>query len=376
MVNAGHTWIGSEGQKVMVQQLPIALVNPEIPHLLISPGAGIHVPTLMAEIERFEEPYGISKRLRIHPRAVIIEQRHADEGSEHATKRAGVGKGCSRANAEKSMRRPTVKLARDVPELKQFIKDTDDIVNNVLNSSIPVLAEGAQGFDLDINHGYDYPHCTSRQTTPTQVLADCGIDGKLLTRSIAVVRTYPIRVGNVEQDGERIGYSGDYAGSELSWREVSARSGADLQQLQLTERTTVTKRIRRVFEISFDQIKRMSMICRPTEIALTFADYLDMEVYGKGQEIKDPDFYMYPKISHFIRELERSAARPTYVPRVTMVKTGPQENHIIHRANYGMAPLWQMVKFGERPTVSEIESVRAELPEAAEAITALESEER
>jgi hypothetical protein len=59
-----------------------------------------------------------------------------------------------------------------------------------------------------------------------------------------------------------------------------------------------------------------------------------------------------------------------------MVKTGPQENHIIHRANYGMAPLWQMVKFGERPTVSEIESVRAELPEAAEAITALESEER
>jgi adenylosuccinate synthase len=335
----------------MVQQLPIALVNPDIQRLLIAPGAGIHVPTLIAEIERYEAEYGVSRRLHIHPRAVIIEDRHAETGKEHATARAGVGKGCSRANAEKSMRHPTVRLARDVPALKEFVGDTDALVNQAIDMGHPVLVEGAQGFDLDLNHGFDYPHCTSRQTTPAQVMADCGLDGKLLTRSIAVVRSYPIRVGNVVEDGVQKGYSGDYAGKELSWDEVSARSGLSGDDLRLVERTTVTKRIRRVFEISFEQVRRMSQICRPSEIALTFADYLDSEVFGKGDEILDPTFTMYPRVQQFVCQLEKAVARPLYSPRVTMVKTGPQDNHIVHRAGYGTDPLWQQrARFAAAPT--------------------------
>lgn len=353
MTNAGHTWISSLGEKVMVQQLPIALVNPEIPHLLISPGAGIHVQTLLAEIERYEATYGVSRRLSIHPRAVIIEDRHADEGSEHATARAGVGKGCSRANAEKSMRRPTVKLAGEVAGLREFIRDTDALVNHALNMSQPVLVEGAQGFDLDINHGYSYPHCTSRQTTPSQVLADCGIDGKMCTRSIAVVRSYPIRVGNIEEGGVRKGYSGDYAGEELSWPEIAQRSGLSQDGLELVERTTVTKRVRRVFETSFERISAMSMICRPSEIALTFADYLDSDVYGKGNNEVDQAFTLYPGITEFIHKLEKAASRGLHSPRVTMVKTGPNDDHVVYRAGYGSDPL-----FAQRAVFSQ--SVGAE----------------
>lgn len=318
MPNAGHTWVPDDGDKVVVRQLPMALVNPDIPFLLIGPGAAIDVDVLLGEIQKYDSEYGVAARLGIDTRAVIVEAKHAEMGAEHSIARAGTGKGCGRANAAKSMRLPDVQLARDIPQLREFLTDTVDIVNDTVDRGHPVLVEAAQGFDLDINHGLSYPFCTSRGTTPMQVLADCGLAPSTVTRSIAVVRTYPIRVGNIVIDDEQVGYSGSYPGEELTWRQVEKLSGAPAGSLM--ERTTVTNRVRRVFKPDFIRLVRMGRVCRPTEIAVTFADYLD---YG-ARDWNYNDIEHFPAIKEFAHLVEGHVLAP-----VTMIKTGERDGSMI-----------------------------------------------
>lgn len=316
MTNAGHTWVGDDGTEVVVNQLPISLVGtPGL--LLIGPGAAITESFLEREINAFDPDFGVSKRLRIHPRVMIIDEEDRQVEAEATKRIASTMKGCGAALARKVMRGPTVRLARDVPWLKEFVADTSEIANQVINRGQGVLVEAAQGFDLDINHGADYPHCTSRGTTPMQVLADCGIDGRLVSRSFAVMRTYPIRVGNVVEDGVQVGYSGPYGAKETSFELLGVEP----------ELTTVTRRQRRIFEMDWARAAYMSMICRPTDIALCFLDYLSANVRGQT----DPGYLDRGPAGEFVHRLERAVQRKTYAPRVSLGKTGQRDGDIMDR---------------------------------------------
>jgi adenylosuccinate synthase len=319
MTNAGHTWLGDDGEKVVVQQLPVALVNPEIPLLLIAPGSAITPGQLASEINTLDSKYDISRRLKIHPRAMIIEEEDAEYEMKATRYLASTAKGCGRALGRKTMRSQSVRLARDITWLKPFLADTTQIANDLINVGEALLIEGSQGFDLDINHGIEYPYCTSRGTTPMQTLADCGISERALSEVIAVLRTYPIRVGNIVENGQRVGYSGSFGGKELSWEEVTRRSGSPVP---LTEVTTVTKRTRRVFEIDNERLKYMVNVCRPTQLALTFADYIDYRLFnatgyerGSEEEIK---------LGNFVRDIWDAVALDT-----PLIKTGPADSAMI-----------------------------------------------
>jgi adenylosuccinate synthase len=186
-----------------------------------------------------------------------------------------------------------------------------------------MLIEGSQGFDLDINHGIEYPYCTSRGTTPQQVLADCGIHPNHVQHTIAVLRTYPIRVGNVVENGVQVGFSGNFGGRELDWSEVTKRSGSPVP---LEERTTVTQRVRRVFEMDFERLKYMHSVCKPTEYALTFADYIDYRLTDKTSMFADgvPD-EARAKTWEFIAKLEETVGHDM----VSMLKTGAKDSALI-----------------------------------------------
>lgn len=325
MTNAGHSWVDDDGQKVITQQIPMSFVGPDVRRLLVGPGAAITVPVLLKELQEHDAQFSIASRLMIDPRAVIIEEHHRQDGAEHSRHRAGVGKGCGRAQAAKAMRLPGVRLAGDVREFREFLGDTVATVNSVLNSGQGVLVEGSQGFDLDLHHGDDWPFVTSRGCTPAQVCADCGVDGKMVVRSIAVVRSYPIRVGNIVESGEQVGYSGDY-GHELTWAEVASRAGLAVDDLTTMERTTVSHRLRRVFEMDWDRVARMSMVCRPTEVALNFADYLDGGIRGHSS----PDALRhFPRVKDFVRMLEHAVKRQVWAPSVTLIKTGAPDAAMI-----------------------------------------------
>lgn len=337
MTNAGHTWIGDNGENVVVQQLPMALVGPDVKFLLIAPGSAITLDQLEKEINKFErDHWNVANRLRIHPRAMIIEQEDVDYEKEGTKYLASTSKGCGSALARKVMRKPSVRLARDVHWLRPFLHDTTELVNEIANNGGEILIEGSQGFDLDINHGIEYPFCTSRGTTPQQTLADCGLSERLVREVIAVIRSFPIRVGNVVTDGVQEGHSGPFGGRELTWEEITQRSGSPVP---LLERTTVTQRVRRIFELDHKRLQYMVNVCRPTSIALTFADYIDYSLRGvstqtvKNFRLANPEarpLQSYPKLEEFMGGIDAAINNIPPSPLINLVKTGPRDGDIIN----------------------------------------------
>lgn len=319
--NAGHTWVGNDGERVMVQQLPQAVVNPNTV-LYLSAGSAIDIDTLMREIEA----NNCRDRVLIHPRAMIIEERHRTEEAITMGRISSTQKGCGSAGADKVRRLPHVRLARDVEELAELIGDTTYALHNRIKGGNHVMVEVPQGFDLDINHGLEYPYCTSRQTTSTQAIADAGLAPQMVDEVIAVIRPYPIRVGNMyDENGNLTGYSGNYCDSEeITWEIVAERSGTPIEEIR--EMTTVTKKLRRVFEPNFDRLAEMVQVNGVTQIALNFANYIDYSILGKT-EIED----ITEKVWDFIFKVQEATGVP-----VTMVGTGARDCDIIDlRSKYG-----------------------------------------
>lgn len=325
MPNAGHTWISPRGDEVVVSQLPIGFVSTSVDNLVLGASSVIDYEQFRKELELYDGEYGITERLHIHPRAQVMLPEYREWEKENLRYIASTGKGCGAAIAAKARREQGVMLAKDHGMLAGFVRDDMDLwLNQIVDGGAGILAEQSQGFDLDINHGHSYPYCTSRQCTPSQICADLGVDARFVSNSIAVIRTKPIRVGNVPD-----GYSGDYGSEELNWDQVSHEAGRSVE-----ETTTVTKRVRRVFDFDYDRINVMSQICRPTHVALTFADYIDPDIFEKTmddyEEVQRSLVKFSEKMSQFNYKVHRALRRSTFNPKIKLMKTGPADDHIIN----------------------------------------------
>lgn len=328
MANAGHTAVWLDGSKFVAKALPSATMlhkwhrlhdNYE-PTILIGPTAAFHLDQLLKEIDET----GVGDHLLIHPRAGVITEQHRQLENELASGPkhiASTMQGCGTFLADKLLRKPSLKLARDYQELEKYIYWNFDS-SSFLNKGT-ILHEGSQGFSLDINHGSHYPHCTSRSTTAVQNLSDMGMSVNMMGDVYLVIRPYPIRVGNIVEDGAVVGESGGgyYDQHEITWQQVVELAGAPpeaTEQLLRSELTTVTKRLRRVFTFSKEQLMKAARINGATKIALNFANYIDWSCTGCN------DFNALPsKVKSFIDMVEDL----TKVP-VTVVGTGPQNNHV------------------------------------------------
>lgn len=314
--NAGHTFVSDNDEKIVVSHLPMALLNKKC-KLVLNAGSIITPEILIDEIRKYNKLIG-RRKIYIHPRAMIIKEKHRNE-EKNNIKSGSTFKGCGASLAEKIMRNSHIELMRDYYDKfpddikkKIVITDTAYLLNSCKGN---ILIEGAQGCDLDINYGLDYPHTTSRMTSASQILSDAGIPMSKVKDIIMIIRPYPIRISNSTGIGQI--YSGDYAGSkEISWDEVKSRCGANVD---LTEYTTVTKKVRRVFEMNWDRLKYNVMINNPTGIVLNFAQYLDYKSYecNKYEELSDA-------IKEFIKKIEKE----THVP-VIMIGTGKRNKDMI-----------------------------------------------
>lgn len=96
---------------------------------------------------------------------------------------------------------------------------------------------------------------------------------RFLKETNLVVRTFPIRVGNeYDKDGKEIGHSGPVFPDqkELTWDEISKFAG-----VPLLERTTVTKKVRRIFTFSKDQLEHALYVAGHCNIFLNYMNYFD-----------------------------------------------------------------------------------------------------
>jgi adenylosuccinate synthase len=310
--NAGHK-VWEEPEPYAFHQLPSGSRRCEAT-LLIGAGAVINVDTILREIAECEIEKG---RLYIDPQAMIISKADIKKEAGLVTSISSTGQGVGAATARRIMGRagnPRVRLAANVPELEPFIEPAHEVLEDAFNRRWRVLLEGTQGTGLSLYHGV-YPYVTSRDTTVAGCLAEAGISPSRVQRILMVCRTYPIRVQSPSG-----GTSGPMS-QPISWEEVSKRSGIDLNEIQKTERTTTTNRERRVGEFDWDLLRLAATLNAPTDIALSFVDYLSA-ANANAMRFEQ----LMPDTIRFVEEVERVASAP-----VSLISTGFNRRSIIDR---------------------------------------------
>lgn len=237
-----------------------------------------------------------------------------------ATGSGSTGQGVGPATARKILRTsadPPVRLAKDVVEFKPYIRDSRPIFDRIFAEGKRIFLEGTQGTALSLHHGL-YPHVTSRDTTVSGCLAEAGIPPSRVRRVIMVCRTYPIRVGSPKG-----GDSGPMS-NEISLEEIANRSRIPLEELERTERTSTTNRERRIGEFDWALLRKAASLIAPTDIALSFADYLSID----NREARRFE-QLTPETIRFIEEIERVAAAP-----VALIATRFHFRSIIDRRSW------------------------------------------
>ena len=304
---AGHTFY-FQSEHYVNRQIPCGVINPNC-SLFLSAGSLVSFDVLFKEIRRYQL---YPNRLMIDRHAMVVTNKHTamERRASLDQKLASTLEGIGAAQAEKIWRKAKLfdHYAVEDPELYFYCGDTAVAINRQIDRGHFILLEGTQGFGLSLNHGM-YPFCTSRDVLASSLLSDAGIAPENHGQTIGVMRTYPIRVG---------GSSGPTDSEELSWEEITKKSGSTTP---LMEHTTVTKRIRRVFEQNFALLVRAVLLNRPTQIALMFMDYINANDRGKTK---------YEHLSQKSKEYIDVIENILQVP-VTLISTGPFERDIIDR---------------------------------------------
>ncbi len=269
--NAGHSFYDGDDKHVM-RGVPCAWIN-DTCDLIIGAGAVVDPELLDTELALLPAHVTIT----VDASAAVVT--HADA---HTEKRKGMfeaigstNEGVGEARARKMARRKidgTAILARDWGRWHERVvihEDTRELLSRYARSGASIMLEGTQGSGLDLNHTIEWPYATSAGTNAAGLLDQTGLAPAHLDSVFLVARTLPIRVA---------GNSGPM-GIELDWADLVAHAG-----VQTPEKTTVTKRVRRISKWHdgvFDRAVRMN---EPTGVFLMFADYLVPEATGTTDE--------------------------------------------------------------------------------------------
>lgn len=258
--NSGHTVIDPNGNPIIFKQLPTASILPDVVCVLCA-GSYIDPPILLSEIQSA----GLDQdRLYVDPNAVIItpEIRESEIKGRLVDSIGSTGSGTGEAVIRRIRRWPDLLFARDVPELGPYIRDTKTFLRKQLSKNQRVIIEGTQGFGLSLLHSEHYPYVTSRDTTAAGFVAETGLSPLDVDDVVLTIRAFPIRVG---------GNSGPLP-HETDWDAVTEDSGS---RLPLRERTSVTKKLRRVAHFDSIIVRQSIQANQPTRIVLNHLDYID-----------------------------------------------------------------------------------------------------
>jgi adenylosuccinate synthase len=310
--NAGHTVPEADEKSYIYHHIPSGARTHDA-HYALAPGMVVNVKKLLEEIADCKLDY---HHLSIDPKVMTISDEDivAEEGlyERIGSTKQGVGAATARRITDRG--KDSVLMASKVPDLAHYIRPTYDVVFDALAANKRILIEGTQGTGLSLYHGA-YPYVTSRDTTVAGCLSEVGVAPGRIRKVIMVCRTYPIRVESPPNSS-----SGRFS-LEIDWGIVSERSGLPRKQLEDAEHTSTTKRKRRVGEFDWSLLRQAAFLNGPTDIALTFTDYLCS---------KNASAYRFEQLQDdtikFIEEVERVAGAP-----VSLISTGKGERRVIDR---------------------------------------------
>jgi len=312
--NAGHTIVTPAGEKKVSYHLPIGAIMCDCP-IVLGPASLINPITFSKELQTL----GIKpSRIVLDSRAsVITSWQISSEVKGHLSDIGSTLQGIGECRTNKMKRGGKHHLISDIQdEIEELgisvVSNTSSITNRMLNEGKSVLCETTQGFDLDLEHGIDPVHCTSKMINPSMAMAEAGVSPSFVGEIFGVIRPYPIRVNN------RSGSSGGYQESrEISWEDVARRCRYPENHLNFGEMTTTTKLPRRVFNFSWVRFDYFMTICRPTILCLQFANYINWDAYCVRE---------WTKLPHDVMDF---VFRLSEVVPVKFIGTGPKHGDMI-----------------------------------------------
>lgn len=259
--NSGHTVINPNGEAIILKHLPTASIIKGV-NCVITSGNYLNLNILQQEIELT----GINENLlHIDPFAVIISDEDIEKESKNGLKESigSTGSGTGSAVSRRVNRDCHLKFAKDELILHKYIKNTSSFLRYLLNENERIIIEGTQGFGLSLLHSGHFPYTTSRDTSASGFISEAGLSPLDVDDIIMVIRSFPIRVA---------GNSGPLP-LEIDWSVISNRSGS---KIPILEKTSVTKKIRRVAEFDPAIVKKAIEVNNPTKIVLNHVDYFDI----------------------------------------------------------------------------------------------------
>lgn len=315
--NAGHTAYDAQGRGWALRQIPVPAVTNATAMLVVAAGSELDLGVLEEEIHRLEVGgFTIKSRLVIDGAATILtDDHHRIEGMSTLNARVGsTAKGIGACRIDRLMR--TAATAWDLREMIEGnwpgVKVTPPgatgrMLMLAVNQGRHVIIEGTQGYGLGLHTPY-YPQVTSSDCRAIDFLAMAGVSPWSTQASQldvwVVFRPYPIRVA---------GNSGPLYG-ETSWEALGLPE----------ERTTVTKKVRRVGRWDPD-LAREAILANggfserggAVRVAFAMADQVVPEVRGKTDIKWGTDFEGVEKLTQWIDKIEEAGAP------VRLVLTGP-----------------------------------------------------
>ncbi len=398
--NAGHTVVLPDGRELALHLIPSGIAHPHTMNV-IGNGTLINPIKLIEEISDIKSKgIEVSKNnLKISSASHLILPHHIydDEIRESSTLGQGSTKsGIAQVSSYKAMRigvrteiiknnlsklesivrdgliaqRPlrisaglkeidedkiTKQYIEKAKMLTEFITDTVYYLNQELRKSKPakVLAEGAQAFLLDIDHGM-YPYTSSSSTTSGGVPTGLGVPSSFIDKITGVGKAVQSHVGG-----------GPFV-TEIFDKKILKKLHGDMKTID-AEKGTTTGRIRRLGYFDIPQIRRAQMVNGEEEkqtMALSKLDWVQRfgdkipicvvyERNGKTLEIAPdaaykleqctPKYEYLPNWTDDIRQVRDFDKLPInaqkYIKfieqrtgvRIAMIGVGPQRDQVIVR---------------------------------------------
>jgi adenylosuccinate synthase len=253
--NAGHTLV-VDGKKSIFHVIPSGILYPDT-RCLIGNGVVVDPEVFLEEIQGlFDKGIAINpKRLGVSERAHLIMPYHraidrAREKAKGASKIGTTGRGIGPCYEDKVARvgirtidltdqdvlkekiranvkekniylthlfgsepleyQPIIERYLSIAhELSPFIVDVSTELDMAMRRNENILFEGAQGTQLDIDHG-TYPYVTSSNPVAANACIGTGIGPKKLDSIVGIVKAYTTRVGAGPFVSELVDETGDY----------------------------------------------------------------------------------------------------------------------------------------------------------------------
>lgn len=315
---AGHTIKLQDGRMFFYQTLnSCAYMHEKFEKMYLGPGATIELPSLLREIEENNIPrnkIGISPIVPILDKKIDAGFESGDigfDGEHKSTRHEGTSKfgstahGCGSVAARRVLRRPSLVLAKDVPELREMICDVPIEITQRLDRGQAGLLELAQGFQLSLLHQDFFPFVTSRNVTVSQALSDMFLPPVYAGQVILNFRTFPIRINNnkyiADEDGRHLTWDEVEAGvphtvykgnsghwypdqEELTWDEVTEFGGSPEKIMEITSVTKLPRRVATFSKQNFLEAFKFNDTGKNMWASINFANYVDYEMTGSTSQ--------------------------------------------------------------------------------------------